>query len=341
MNNIPLNIENDKKNYIKLENLMTQILQFFNVINNNIFRKKLNLPIENNVDRPLSLGDFITYYNQINPNKTINFVHINELVSILTSTGILIYAGRVNTSPPMCNCYYSMIVLSMQQRKNTLWYGKILGLNYIYKMLGKNVVHITGKTKDGDIHSGTGFLITNKAILTCKHVVEEMTIDKILLICGEEIGFSAIKTHDHKDTAIIILEHEVANKDLVFPAIYGAEVLDEVLVMGYPPIPCTTDSYLLSLKGEINSIVNDYINNTTNIILSSVTRPGNSGGPVLSKDGYLVGMVMQMTDNSEDTQFNSISKFASPFYMAFSGLELYNCIKEIDNDIEIFFEDYK
>lgn len=125
-----------------------------------------------------------------------------------------------------------------------------------------------------------------------------------------------------------------------FPSFNSVSILDEVLIMGYPPIPCTGDAYLLTQKGEVNSIVYDYLNKVENIVVSSITRPGNSGGPVISRGGYLVGMVTHFTEIKTSTdKKEEATDF--PFYMAMSGKELYNGIKEIDSDLAICYEDYQ
>ena len=127
-------------------------------------------------------------------------------------------------------------------------------------------------------------------------------------------------------------------------------VLDEVLVMGYPPIPFTKDAYMVALKGEVNAVVEDY-SSIKHLVLSSTVRPGNSGGPVISQCGYLVGMVTQTTCNTNSTKDkqNKLNDDAeteklmdkAPYYMALNGQELFESIKEIDGNIDIFFENYQ
>ena len=332
LNNTPLSYEES-------EYLCLSACNFFSGANNEAIRKELGLPVEEGCIRPLSGWDFYHYLQKIDEKFSGRLNKIRQLLPLLERKDVLQKAGTLNTVI-LGECYYYFKELTACQQTSLLWFGDVLGLGYIQYKLSQNVIHITGITPDGNIGNGTGFLINNKTVLTCKHVVENMVPDETVRINGKEFKFE-IKKHHEKDVALLVLEKEVENT-FTYPVFNSPALLDDVLVMGYPPIPTADSDYLLSLKGEVNSIIYDYLNKTHNLILSSTTRPGNSGGPVLSRDGYLVGMVIQfsLTEDSTDETLN-IKDSQFPFYMAMCGDELFKYIKEIEPDIDVLFEDYQ
>lgn len=102
-----------------------------------------------------------------------------------------------------------------------------------------------------------------------------------------------------------ILRHSDKNVDLIkiitkeefnfFPYSISNQVqlAEKVIIFGYPPIPLTSKPFLIANLGEVSAEVDNYLDKTDCIILSSITRPGNSGGPVINEYGKLVGIMVQ------------------------------------------------
>jgi V8-like Glu-specific endopeptidase len=66
--------------------------------------------------------------------------------------------------------------------------------------------------------------------------------------------------------------------------------LEELLIFGYPPYPNRLPA-LHHSRAELHAITQDFRNERDSLIISSVTRPGSSGGPVLSERGFATGVV--------------------------------------------------
>ena len=328
--------------YEEIESITYTALDYFSPMGQNI--KK-----ENGVIVPHGVDEFYAYLCEKNAIYKNKIYKINKIIQKLEYGGVLTKMGQTR-SVMFPGAYYCLKEVSSKQRETGLFLGEAFGLGYLKYKLGQNVVHITGRNSDNDVCNGSGFLIAKNAILTCKHVVEDMRIDPEVIIGGKEYSFE-VKTHSDKckDVALLILEKSVENHFL-FPTFNTVDILDEVLVMGYPPIPFTKDAYMVALKGEVNAVVEDY-SSIKHLVLSSTVRPGNSGGPVISQCGYLVGMVTQTTCNTNSTKDkqNKLNDDAeteklmdkAPYYMALNGQELFESIKEIDGNIDIFFEDYQ
>ena len=101
----------------------------------------------------------------------------------------------------------------------------------------------------------------------------------------------------------------------------------------------------MAQTGEINAIGTEFFSACECITISSITRPGNSGGPVFSLEGYIVGIVIQASTAVDavggDSSSENTQKFESPFYLAVSSNELPRIVSEIDSDVVIRFEDYQ
>lgn len=312
---------------------------FFNPLNNRNMRKVIGKTNEGS-NLPLAANEFYQYlHRHVNKDYERKIHKVKKVLNLMERAGIITNEGH-SVNAMLGERYYSLKELTNIQLKNTLWLGEAFGLSYLSNKLRNNVVHITGVNSKGDVCNGTGFLINPKTILTCKHVVIDMEPDIYVSIMGNEYSYS-IKFSSDYDIALLLLNEKI-NSINCFPAFNKADLLDEVLIMGYPPITGTNNAHMLIQKGEINAIVYDYLSKTNNLVLSSVTRPGNSGGPVISKNGYIVGMVMQR--NVSGLSVSAVAHqitMDDPFYMAVHGDQLFNEIKRIDPDIEIDFEDYK
>jgi hypothetical protein len=72
-------------------------------------------------------------------------------------------------------------------------------------------------------------------------------------------------------------------------------IMTRVLLMGYPPIPRSDGPYLVADGGVVQSIIRTYgASHHPYLIVSTTARGGFSGGPVISQDGRLLGV---MTDS--------------------------------------------
>lgn len=153
---------------------------------------------------------------------------------------------------------------------------------------------------------GSGSFIGRNIIVTCKHVVDELLLEK--LVIEDESG----KRYTIKN----ILRHPGDNVDLVkiitkedfdfFPYEIETNVrlIESVIIFGYPPIPLASKPFLIANLGEVSSEVDNYLDGTDCIILSSITRPGNSGGPVINEYGKLIGIMIQNRQHKMSVTWN-------------------------------------
>lgn len=68
-------------------------------------------------------------------------------------------------------------------------------------------------------------------------------------------------------------------------------VLNEVLVLGFPPIPLAESNLLVAARSQINAVVDLTVVKHVHFVVSTMARGGFSGGVVLSEWGVAMGMV--------------------------------------------------
>lgn len=277
-----------------------------------------------------SLDDFLkTLPNYINQTDNVNIskfdyslaLHISKLCKFLLNEGLLL---QTNTNPLMCICdkYISVNEINStnpQELLSDIQYGtfdfKYNGFISVFEAFKESVVPIECIKSNGDYDLGTAFYIGNNMFVTAAHCVTKL--EKFRLLIGnnpiklKEVWLSTKDNPDIYDLAIIIAEApEIRPFQLDKP-----NVLDNVLLMGYPPIPgmnpvlisekasIGTDLQRLIEKTAIGQIAaepaSSYFSPMDYFIINARVKGGNSGSPVINEYGKVVGMVFEIPFDSK------------------------------------------
>ncbi len=162
--------------------------------------------------------------------------------------------------------------------------------------------------------TGTGVVIVdNGTILTNLHVVAGSKRLKVTFADGSESEAAIVGVQPEHDLAV--LRARVIPDDLVAATMRSTSDLqpgDEVIAVGYPfgIGPSVSGGVVSGLKREFRSPQG--ARKLTNLIqFDAAANPGNSGGPLVTMDGSVVGIVTAILNPSEQRTFIGIG-FAVP-----------------------------
>ncbi len=186
------------------------------------------------------------------------------------------------------------------------------------------------------IQSGTGFLINDQTVVTCDHVVtlDDETIGvlqemygkstseikdrtKIQIIVNRDVTIGARVQVESAEVDYAILQLESRLYDRTYlPLRHSSEVSQTEIIyaLGFPGQvgrfqdvnTYTTDDVTVT-NGQVNK-VNRLANNVEYVQHSATLNSGNSGGPLVDRDGYVVGINAFTTgDIFEENYFYAIA----------------------------------
>ncbi len=206
-------------------------------------------------------------------------------------------------------------------------------------------VNLTYQGDDGTqtvIGYGSGFLINDSYVVTCAHVVNLDTEDLQVVAeyygkSGKDIqsrlGYSVTISRDvavgasmevnsnEVDFSILKLEQSIQNRSpLTIRSSSSVEQTESVYAIGFPQESAimqdintyTTDDVTIT-EGQVNKVAtgtNLYSGKNTDYIQTSVKlTSGNSGGPMVDEEGYVIGVCQGSTgtETSGDNYFYAIA----------------------------------
>jgi trypsin-like peptidase len=84
--------------------------------------------------------------------------------------------------------------------------------------------------------------------------------------------------------------------------------LSEAIIFGYPPIPMTTEPYLVVAKAEVHTYVLLRHSPNVHFILSAMPRGGFSGGLAIHEDGFALGVITSgLSDGGKATELGFLA----------------------------------
>ncbi|NKM86513.1 trypsin-like serine protease [Rhizobium laguerreae] len=137
---------------------------------------------------------------------------------------------------------------------------------------------------DDPTSSGTGFAVTADGwILTNAHVVQD---------CGRiEVKGKGDATDPRIDETNDLAVVKVSSTDPLKPLAFRrspTRLGEDIVAVGYPLATLLADSVKIT-TGNVNALAG-IRNDTRYIQISTPIQPGNSGGPVVDRNGYLLGI---------------------------------------------------
>jgi len=198
----------------------------------------------------------------------------------------------------------------------------------VYHAIQPSLVLIQTKTSTSDSEDegtlGSGVIINDGAeILTSLHVVENASEIQLTFADGTHSSGQVIVAVPENDIAVLSASQPPAQ---IVPATLGnpgaTRIGDEAFAVGNPfGLYSSMSSGVIS--GKNRSFHPDHRDQELQglIQIDAAVNPGNSGGPLLNRDGQVIGIIVGIVNPTQQEVFIGIG-FAVPINVAASGAGL-------------------
>jgi Trypsin-like peptidase domain len=208
-------------------------------------------------------------------------------------------------------------------------------MQQLFYKLRPAIIAIETVDRSGKTGIGTGFHVGDGIVITARHVVEGMS--SVRVIASEARGGNIKEiipaANPLADVALLRTDLDFSwylDKVQIVGMQYvksdhlqlGVEwddfaddslVLFDVIVMGYPPIPTAASPTLVTIRAQVNAIVDQYPiggkHPPPNYVLSGIPRGGFSGAPMIveaAENRFILGVVttaLVSNHNAPETGF--------------------------------------
>lgn len=329
----PLNVEDQVR-------LTKSAVYFFSPLNYSHICARMGLEAEQGKTTPLGLWHFLQYLSktgELEDAPRYMYV-IDALLSRLARAGILMEA-RATGAPPLGRHFYFMRELTTLEKTGFLWFAPALGPAFLYEAYGSVTVQLTG-VAEGEPRAGTGLVIGPNVVVTCAHVIRDMDLDYDQMICGTGNRVVGTKIHDVLDVGLVEFAEELPC-GLPGLAFRDPMICEHLFTLGYPRIPFTysDETPLVMQAGEVTVSDVTTFGQQRVFLFSAITRPGSSGGPILSATGHVLGISTEELRGERGTKERPILEL--PFHAGVRSSDVMSAVSELDPSIRLPFERYQ
>ena len=192
----------------------------------------------------------------------------------------------------------------------------------VYEDVKNSIVLIEVENEDGG-GLGAGIIVDELGgILTSNHVIANSTSISVTFSDGTKSNAFVLSTVPEQDFAVL---RAFSTPDIIFPATLGnpgaMHVGDDVFVIGHPfGLAGSLSAGVISGFGRSFQPPGSDTSLDGLIQFDAATNPGNSGGPLLDRNGHVIGIVTGIISEEDGNVFAGVG-FAVPITIAVSGGE--------------------
>ena len=288
---------------------------------------------------PLTVKDFLEYLKTASVfKKSPNGLRVVQLMERMATTGLLARSNSAKPSFLGLGDQYLYMATEWEARRDLFRLVPALGPEYLYRLSAPGLVHITGTdTESGAAVAGTGFVIHPSFVVTCRHVVSDMRVDARQEFQGREYLVNEQSIHEHSEVDVAIVQVEGPPLTPLKGAIFRSPVVTEaVYTLGYPRLPGLREASVTIQRGAVTNELVTSLKGESLFLFSAIARPGNSGGPVMSEDGYLVGM----STASATAEYHPNEPF-SPHYSGIPAQIVFAAVESLGLGVDLPFEHFE
>jgi S1-C subfamily serine protease len=181
--------------------------------------------------------------------------------------------------------------------------GSAAGWAEVFEHVSPDVVVITNQAAQA---TGTGFFFDARHALTNAHVVQGARAVQLAVNPPSGSGQPRVSTATvlERDATLDLAVLELAypiEPHLVFGSVRDLRVGDEVMAVGEPKGLAWTATF--GRVSAIRSGTQVAVPGPTVIQFDAAVNPGNSGGPLISRDGRVVGVVTATVRDAQGLSF--------------------------------------
>jgi S1-C subfamily serine protease len=262
-----------------------------------------------------SVIEFCEYFTK--KYQTAEFIQpriISSICDSLVISGNLSLISRSGVEN-LASCYISFLKnenirtdLALQEVTNHLLCCKIYGFPFIYRAYKDFVLPIEHTDNNDSVSLGTCFLF-NGGIVSAKHCFEQAKKISIKGIAKENLKEASFVIHKNglMDLIFIKFSNDIGNTIQLDDE---ANVLDEVITLGFPKVAgyhnfmsaekATISARFTATTGQVAASAEDIWIKERLFLITARIQGGNSGGPVINKDGKVVGVSVNISKGEGD-----------------------------------------
>ena len=301
----------------------------------NFFLRENGIPLNDGKFGPRTLHDFLDHCPERHENQHpyIGFT-VRIFCQRLINEALLYSVGFDATQESPYNEQFFSYFFEEESAEYGIYDFIALSFPEIAKHFKPSVIKlIVTRSSESPVITGTSFLLPNNLLVTAAHCLPKganICIEdwnpqnhpiKGIWMFPRESSNPFVPIRGLIDIAVIEFESDPFPESPKFK-LWAAEILDQGLIVGFPNIT-GFDSIQIAVLGQIVNEDKSHIRAQPMVLVDAKIKGGNSGGPIINREGNVIGVITNAESGGEIELDNLGYAIATP---AQTLLDLVNAI---------------